>query len=205
MSKKEKNKLTRGNPFTVLKGLPVSPPQKNSPEKQLPVEPPPLADFTLDPVDEVDQFEQAMGLLGVRQTAETDLLEKATPRLVSVHATRESDITLVESSTPVGSRRHIRKLIQRIGDPETTLDLHGVAAADVIRQVTNFLENAVFHGCRSVRIVTGKGSHSADGPVLRPLVETYLSGHGRQFVDEWTRAPLQHGGSGALLVLLHQK
>jgi DNA-nicking Smr family endonuclease len=205
MSKKEKNKLNGSNPFTVLKGLPVSPPHKSSPEKPLPLDPPPPADFTLDPVDEVDQFEQAMSLLGVRQAAETDLLEKTTPRQVPDHATIEPDLTIAESFTPVGSRRHIRKLIQRIGAPETTLDLHGVAAADVIRMVTNFLENAVFHGCRSVRIVTGKGSHSAEGPVLRPLVETYLSGPGRQFIAEWTRAPLQHGGSGALLVLLRQK
>ena len=54
-----------------------------------------------------------------------------------------------------------------------------------------------------MRIVTGKGTHSDFGPVIRPQVEEYLSGPGRQFVVEWIKAPGNLGGEGALLAELN--
>jgi DNA-nicking Smr family endonuclease len=204
MSKKDKkNSSSINNPFSVLKGLSVSPAQKESQIDPLPTDAP-SSDYSAEPVDETDQFEQAMGQLGVNQTAQDDVLEKVVPRSTPIDPSVFVDLSANQDQTLALSRRQIRKLVQRIGEPEATLDLHGVLAADVDRKVGHFLENAVFHGCRSVRIVTGKGVHSAVAPVLRPLVETYLCGPGRKFVIEWTRAPLQQGGAGALLALLRK-
>ena len=205
MAKKDKDKSdTFNNPFSGLKGLSVSDQQKTKKEKKpqtskVPSEPPP--ESYSEPIDPTVQFEQAMGELGVRRTAQDDVLEKSTPNW-SEDSSFESARQSSGEDVAGGSRRQARKVARRMGDPEATLDLHGVAAADVIRKLEWFLENAIFHGCRFVRIVTGKGAHSATGPVVKPLVETYLSGPGRRFVAVWVRAPGNQGGEGALLAEL---
>ena len=70
------------------------------------------------------------------------------------------------------------------------------------QKVAWFLENSRFYGFETVRIITGKGSRSEEGPVLRPLVEEYLNGPGRTFVVEWMRAPQKQGGEGAIIAFL---
>ena len=203
MAKKDKNNSdTFNNPFSGLKGLSVSSPQKTDAEKKpLPskVSPESTPERCIEPIDPTVQFEQAMGELGVQRTVQDDVLEKSTPVRSddsSFEPTRQSSGESVAGC----SRRQTRKIVSRMGEPEATLDLHGVAAAEVVRKVEWFLENAVFHGCRFVRIVTGKGVHSATGPVVKPLVETYLSGPGRRFVATWVKAPGNQGGEGAILV-----
>ena len=207
MAKKDKNKAdTFNNPFSGLKGLSVSSQQKTDAEKKSQpgkVQPEPTQETFSEPVDPAEQFEQAMGQLGVHRTAQDDVLEKSAPvRFKDDSASEPVRQSAGEPGTG-GSRRQARKVARRMGEPEATLDLHGIAAAEVLRKVEWFLENAVFHGCRFVRIVTGKGVHSATGPVVKPLVETYLSGPGRQFVAAWVKAPGIQGGEGALLAELH--
>jgi DNA-nicking Smr family endonuclease len=204
VTKKIKKKAENlNNPFSLLKGLSVfAPEEKKQPESKPPEVPP--AEPSPAPEDEAELFEQAMGMLGVRQTVQDDILEKSLPPVV-FEPIVEPQLPVTEGQQSVSTRRQARKLVQLIGSPEACLDLHGVIATEVTRKVEFFLENALFHGCRSVRIITGKGAHSTDGPVLRPLVETYLSsGPGRQYVREWIRAPHQQGGAGVLLALLRQ-
>lgn len=64
--------------------------------------------------------------------------------------------------------------------PDHTLDLHGVRASDAVRRVQSLLEAWTRTRTGAVlRIVTGKGNHSADGPVLLGLVEDTLRGDAR--------------------------
>jgi len=86
--------------------------------------------------------------------------------------------------------------------PEAQLDLHGQQCEEALARVGHFLENACFHQLRCVLIITGRGQHSAQGPVLRQAVEDFLSGPGEKLIAEWGRAPRQYGGEGALVVFL---
>ena len=206
MAKKVKNKSDSfNNPFSNLKGLSVSSQQKVAVEKKpLPREAKPEAvqESTPEPVDADEQFAQAMGQLGVQRTEQDDVLEKSAPGRPIYSSTIEPVQQSASEQIQGGSRRQMRKAAKKMGEPEATLDLHGVAAADAVRKVEWFLENAVFHGCRFVRIVTGKGAHSTMGPVIKPLVEEYLSGPGLRFVVAWVQALNNQGGVGALLVEL---
>ncbi|MBE0500805.1 MAG: Smr/MutS family protein, partial [Desulfuromonadales bacterium] len=176
MTKKIKKKAENlNNPFSLLKGLSVFALQEKKQPENKPLEIPPAVPSPASE-DEPELFEQAMGMLGVRQTVQDDILEKSLPLPVVFEPTVEPQLPVTEGQQSAGTRRQARKLVQRIGSPEACLDLHGVIATEVTRKVEYFLENSLFHGCRCVRIITGKGAHSTDGPVLRPLVETYLSG-----------------------------
>lgn len=55
-----------------------------------------------------------------------------------------------------------------------TLDLHGETAAAAIRRVRVWLEEQRRSGEPNVRIITGRGLHSAGTPVLRGEVEALL-------------------------------
>lgn len=204
MSGKKNNDSQFNNPFSALKGLSVS----DRPEPKKKTEPAPKE--SPRPVDEepdrdVDFFAEMAGL-GVRKI-EADCLEKSFPARAATERpeTRNAQSSeTLEGGSGVARARRDKRL--RRGDikPQAELDLHGLKA-DVVRQrVAWFLENAVFHGFEAVRIITGKGSRSEQGPVLRPLVEDYLDGPGREFAVEWLRATRQHGGEGAIIVFLRQ-
>lgn len=206
MSEKKNNKDKFNNPFSSLEGLSVSVQQKikkkPEPVAVKPAEPANTA--TPDKEEDVDFFSEMNGL-GVREI-ERGGLEKPEPRHDdSPEETGKADQskTLTSGgSSGVAQARREKRL--RRGDvmPQAELDLHGVKAGAVQEKVGWFLENAVFHGFEAVRIITGKGSHSDTGPVLRPLVEEYLNGPGRTFVVEWLRAPQKQGGEGAIIVFL---
>jgi DNA-nicking Smr family endonuclease len=85
--------------------------------------------------------------------------------------------------------------------PEAVLDLHGLTIDEATTRALFFLQNAVHHNLGTVLIITGKGLHSNDGPVLQESIKKLL----RQSVDsvlEWGVAPRRYGGTGALLVFL---
>jgi DNA-nicking Smr family endonuclease len=70
-------------------------------------------------------------------------------------------------------------------------------------KVPFFLQDSVYQGFQTVLIITGKGLHSKEGPVLRTAVEKLLSQQKEQ-VLEWGLAPQRYGGSGALVVFLRR-
>jgi DNA-nicking Smr family endonuclease len=87
--------------------------------------------------------------------------------------------------------------------PEAELDLHGLTVEESSANVRFFLQDALYQGFRTTLIITGKGFHSSDGPVLRQAVERLLETQ-RDIVLEWGLAPKSYGGSGALVVFLRQ-
>ena len=67
------------------------------------------------------------------------------------------------------------------------IDLHGMTAAQAEVEVRRFIdtwrrrEPGVV-----VLIITGKGKGSAEGPILRPAIQTLLKTKLRGFVTDWT-------------------
>ncbi len=85
--------------------------------------------------------------------------------------------------------------------PEAELDLHGLIIDVASEKVGFFLQDAIYQGFQTVLIITGKGLHSNDGPVLRQAVEKLLDQQSEQVI-EWGVAPRRYGGDGALVVFL---
>jgi DNA-nicking Smr family endonuclease len=87
--------------------------------------------------------------------------------------------------------------------PEAELDLHGLTVEESCAKVRFFLHDSLYQGFQTTLIITGKGLHSNDGPVLRQAVERMLETQ-RDVVLEWGLAPQRYGGSGALIIFLRQ-
>lgn len=87
--------------------------------------------------------------------------------------------------------------------PEAELDLHGLTVDEASAKVRFFLRDVRYQGFLTVLIITGKGLHSSDGPVLRQAMEKLLNQQ-REHVLEWGVAPRRFGGDGALIVFLRQ-
>lgn len=78
---------------------------------------------------------------------------------------------------------------------EDSLDLHSFLPRDVPSVVSEYLDEAVRHGFREVRIVHGKGKG-----VRRAEVQRLLRGDAR--VSSASDAPPERGGFGATIVVL---
>ena len=87
--------------------------------------------------------------------------------------------------------------------PAGELDLHGLSRDEALVRTRGFLRHAAQQGWPAVLIVTGKGLHSSEGPVLRRAVEQLLQ-DARDLVLEWGDAPRNHGGAGALVVFVRR-
>jgi len=84
---------------------------------------------------------------------------------------------------------------------DAELDLHGMTAAEARPTLLEFLKYCQREGDRVARIIHGKGFRSSNqGPVLKPLVNTWL----RQCdqVLAFHSAMPRDGGTGAVYVLI---
>ena len=68
-----------------------------------------------------------------------------------------------------------REMVRRAPPPQESLDLHGCTAAEAEVKLTNFLNRARYHRLKTVLIITGRGLHSPNGPVLPEVVESRLA------------------------------
>ncbi|HUZ75408.1 MAG TPA: Smr/MutS family protein [Stellaceae bacterium] len=88
---------------------------------------------------------------------------------------------------------------------EARLDLHGLTQDEAHRAVTRFVVRMHEAGRRAVLIVTGKGTREGGG-VLRQAVPRWLAEPTcRAVILAVSEARPQHGGGGALYVLLRRK
>ncbi len=77
--------------------------------------------------------------------------------------------------------------------PEYIFDLHGFSLAEAEVALASILgEKKYAH----IRIITGKGTHSERGPVLRDFVKDFLGKHHIRF----EQSKIRDGGEGALEV-----
>jgi DNA-nicking Smr family endonuclease len=102
------------------------------------------------------------------------------------------------------SPKHLARIEGRGFSPEATLDLHGERAADVATRVASFVRTARRKCAKHVIVITGKGLHSEGGvSVLRDAaVKALTAGGAAPVVAAFCTAHPDHGGSGALCVLL---
>ena len=81
---------------------------------------------------------------------------------------------------------------------EDVLDLHGLTDYEAEFAVLDFLKNSRDSGFRVVKIITGKGLHSAHEPVMKKITREIL----REQNLVYTTAKIQDGGTGAFVIRL---
>ena len=104
-------------------------------------------------------------------------------------------------------RRNAQRLKRGRIKIERRLDLHGHTHAEAHAALAQFLATATGAGLRSVLVITGKGSAARlRQETLRDLVPRWLGEPGfRRHVIAFHPAAPQHGGAGALYVMLRRE
>lgn len=100
------------------------------------------------------------------------------------------------------SGNRLRQVKRGIISVSHQLDLHGLTREEALGALSHFLLSAQKKGQKAVLVITGKGNHSSDEPVLNQAVASWLRDAGRAMVLEFTPAPREMGGSGAYVVFL---
>ena len=86
------------------------------------------------------------------------------------------------------------------------IDLHGMSQAQAHGALASFVHRAWHEGRRCVLVITGKGSFSAEGGVLRRAVPRWLGDAPlRSMVLAVQHAQPRDGGDGALYVLIKRR
>ena len=89
---------------------------------------------------------------------------------------------------------------------EAVLDLHGHTQDQAYQALERFVAGSATAGRRCVLVITGKGAVSTGGGVLRRQFPMWLSAPSlRPYILTLMSAQPQHGGAGAIYVLLRRK
>jgi len=88
-------------------------------------------------------------------------------------------------------------------DPQDVLDLHGLTGQEADDAISGFIRSMGRRGFRKGLIIHGKGLHSPEGSVLKPIVRKYLE-ISRE-IGEFGQAAPKDGGSGATWFILRQR
>lgn len=107
-----------------------------------------------------------------------------------------------EFQTLAGNR--LRQMKRGVVSVSHQLDLHGLTREEALEALPRFLHSAQKNGQKAVLVITGKGNHSPDEPVLHQAVASWLRDTGRGVVLEFAPAPREMGGSGAYVVFIRQ-
>ena len=98
----------------------------------------------------------------------------------------------------------LRQVKRGIVSVSHQLDLHGLTREEALEALPRFLRSARKNGQKAVLVITGKGNHSPEEPVLHQAVASWLRDSGRALVLEFAPAPREMGGRGAYVVFLRQ-
>lgn len=213
MGRGKKTDTFNHSPFKTLKGLPVS----GGPQ-QLPAAPPKPKPAD-EAVDDHELFVREMAWREVRplqgenrgrdgkvapvpSTAPPAGAEAAEflAAIGRLDKTFRDEVPAVEEP-PRARPRRMKQFERGELKPAAELDLHGLTRDEAVARTRAFLVHAARQGWAALVIVTGKGLHSAEGPVLRRAVEQLLD-RSRDVVLEWGEAPRRFGGAGALVVFV---
>ena len=97
--------------------------------------------------------------------------------------------------SPAERRRRLRG-----AKPDAVIDLHGLTRDDAWARLTAFFADARRRGFQKVLIIHGKGSHSAEDPVLGPLVRLFIERN--PHAGESGHSSRDEGGTGSTWVIL---
>jgi DNA-nicking Smr family endonuclease len=113
---------------------------------------------------------------------------------------------LASDASPGLDRRTAERLRRGALAIEARLDLHGMTQEEAHRALDAFLARAAQAGKRCVLVITGKGGRSSGDGVLRAAVPRWLNETpNRARLLAFTPAQPQHGGAGALYLLLKRR
>jgi DNA-nicking Smr family endonuclease len=101
----------------------------------------------------------------------------------------------VDAESPAERRRRLRS-----ARPDAVIDLHGLTRDDAWARLTAFFADARRRGFGKVLIIHGKGSHSAEDPVLGPLVRLFIERN--PHAGESGHSSRDEGGTGSTWVIL---
>jgi len=102
------------------------------------------------------------------------------------------------------SNQILKKLRRGFWTTQDHLDLHGLRTEEARALLVSFLNDALRHGLRCVRVVHGKGLRSRNAqPVLKRKIGNWLGQ--RDEVLAFVQARAEDGGGGAVMVLLKAK
>jgi len=82
--------------------------------------------------------------------------------------------------------------------PDHIIDLHGYTLEETRVAITELLDSDEYS---HIRIITGKGLHSENGPILKDFIRSYLEKNNIHFAQ----SKIQDGGEGAFEVFLKIK
>ncbi len=208
------------SPFTTLKG--ISLPEPETVEKPLP----PVKKVVEENEGGIDLFLQAVAdVRPFHPTARKPLQAGALPRQKAA-VRRIEELQVIEEGAflaeigrlkldttfadgiqdegelqPLSGNR-LRQVKRGIVSVNHQLDLHGLTREEALGALPGFLQSARKRGQKAVLIITGKGNHSPEEPVLHQAVASWLRDAGRAAVVEFAPAPREMGGSGAYVVFL---
>ncbi len=171
--------------------------------------------------DEAKLWREAMkGVTPFPQRLPTELLETAAPAMIARPSGRSSPLppsppppprpavpppTLDPSRSPGLDKRSRDRLKKGEMAIEGSLDLHGLTQDAAHTALWRFITGSAEQGRRCVLVITGKGNRDGIG-VLRLQVPRWLNESTlRPLVLAFVGARPQHGGDGALYVLLKRR
>ncbi|OGU15838.1 MAG: hypothetical protein A2076_14660 [Geobacteraceae bacterium GWC2_53_11] len=102
------------------------------------------------------------------------------------------------------SGNRLRQVKRGIVTVNYQLDLHGLTREEALEALPRFIRSAQMKEQKAVLLITGKGHHSPEEPVLHQAVASWLRDAGKASVLEFAPAPRDMGGSGAYVVFLRQ-
>ncbi len=115
-----------------------------------------------------------------------------------------TDSTIDESEMQPLAGNRLRQVKRGVVSVSHQLDLHGLTREEALEALPRFLHSAQQKGQKAVLVITGKGIHSPEEPVLHQAVSSWLRDAGRKTVVEFSPAPREMGGSGAYVVFLRK-
>ncbi len=128
------------------------------------------------------------------------------PRPRPVTPPRRAEPALEHGRAAGVDRRRTERLRRGRLPVEARLDLHGYTQDRAHAALGHFLGEAQARGLRCVLVITGKGTTTEAGGVLRAQVPRWLNEPAnRARVLAFDYAQPKHGGLGALYVLLRRK
>lgn len=216
-----KPKEFRATPFSALKGvaLPEAAPAKTEPPKV--PKPAEVVDNGLDlflqAVADVKPLrgqspkpaaEQRPSKVGTNKLPPVSPAEEQASRLFIQEIGRLKLDTKFADALPDDdeiqplSNNRLRQVRRGIVAVDYQLDLHGLTREEALHALPRFLTTARQKGQKAVLVITGKGNHSVEEPVLNQAVISWLRDAGRELVLEFAPAPREMGGGGALVVFL---
>ena len=122
---------------------------------------------------------------------------------LDVKFNEENHAEVLQTKPAAGSR--IKQLRRGTILVDYELDLHGLTKDEALDALNSFIKGAYRRKQKAVLVITGRGNHSPEEPVLKKAVDKWLREDGKEMVVEFLPAPRQMGGDGAIVVFLRQE